>query len=164
MALLDYQTLFKKLNQQKIDYLVVGGLAVNFHGIPRMTYDLDLMILLEPQNILDTVAFLSKLGYRPRVPVDPKELAEGEKRNSWIKEKNMKAFTFYSDKHPLGEIDLLIDTPVPYPQLKKRAISIKIQRVPIPVVSIPDLIRLKQKTGRKQDLSDVQLLKKILKK
>ena len=58
MALLDYQTIFKKLNQKKIDYLVVGGLAVNFHGIPRMTYDLDLMILLEPNNILNS-GFLS---------------------------------------------------------------------------------------------------------
>ena len=76
----------------------------------------------------------------------------------------MKAFTFYSDKHPLGEIDLLIDTPVPYPRLKKRAMSIEIQGVPIPVVSIPDLIRLKRKTGRKQDISDVQLLKKVFQK
>lgn len=42
-----------------------------------MTYDLDLMILLERKNILDSVAFLSKLGYRPRLPVDPKELADG---------------------------------------------------------------------------------------
>ena len=164
MPLLDYQTIFKKLNQQKIDYLVVGGLAVNFHGIPRMTYDLDLMILLEPKNILGIVAFLSKLGYRPRVPVDPKELADGEKRNSWVKEKNMKAFTFCSDKHPLGEIDLLIDSPIPYHLLKERAIFIEIQGEPIPVVSIPDLIRLKRKTGRKQDLSDVQLLKKVLEK
>lgn len=164
MALLNYQNFFKQLNQKKIDYLVVGGLAVNFHGIPRMTYDLDLMILLERKNMLDIIAFLSKWGYRPRVPVDPKELADDEKRNLWIREKNMKAFTFYSDKHPLGEIDLLIDAPVPYPQIKKRALSIEIGGEPIPVVSIPDLIRLKQKTGRKQDLSDVQLLKKILKK
>ena len=164
MALLDYQTIFKKLNQKKIDYLVVGGLAVNLHGIPRMTYDLDLMILLEPENILEIVAFLSKLGYRPRVPVDPKELADGEKRNSWIEEKNMKAFTFCSDKQPLGEIDLLIDSPVPYSQLKKRAITIEVQGTSIPVVSIPDLIRLKQKTGRKQDISDIQLLKKVFEK
>ena len=164
MALLDYQSIFKKLNQHKIDYLVVGGLAVNFHGIPRMTYDLDLMILLQSDNILKTVSFLGKLGYRPRVPVDPRELADPEKRKIWIKEKNMKAFTFYSDKHPLGEIDLLIATPFPYPQLKERALFIEIQGVPIPVISIPDLIRLKRKAGRKQDLSDVQLLKKVFQK
>ncbi len=164
MPLLDYQSIFKKLNHQKIDYLVVGGLAINFHGIPRMTYDLDLMILLQPDNILKTVSFLGKMGYRPRVPVDPKELADEEKRRIWIKEKNMKAFTFYSDKHPLGEIDLLIDAPLSYLQLKKRAVFLDLQGVSIPVIAIPDLIRLKRNTGRKQDLSDIQLLKKVIKK
>jgi hypothetical protein len=129
-----------------------------------MTYDLDLMILLERENILNIVAFLSKMGYRPKVPVDPKGLADDLKRTMWIKEKNMRAFTFYSDTHPLGEIDLLIDTPVPYAQIKKRALSIEIQGVSIPVVSIPDLIRLKRKTGRRQDLSDIQHLKKIFPK
>ena len=49
---LDYKAIFKELNEAGIDYLVVGGLAVNFHGIPRMTYDIDLMILPEPGNIL----------------------------------------------------------------------------------------------------------------
>ena len=44
---LDYKTIFRELNESGVDYLVVGGLAVNFHGIPRMTYDIDLMILLE---------------------------------------------------------------------------------------------------------------------
>jgi hypothetical protein len=61
---LDYKKIFKKLNKARIDYLVVGGLAVNFHGIPRMTYDLDLMLLLEPDNILKMVTKLTKWGYR----------------------------------------------------------------------------------------------------
>jgi len=33
---LDYRKIFKELNKAKIDYLVVGGLAGNFHGIPRI--------------------------------------------------------------------------------------------------------------------------------
>ena len=49
---LDYKAIFKELNTEKINYVVVGGLAVNFHGIPRMTYDIDLLIQLEPKNIL----------------------------------------------------------------------------------------------------------------
>ena len=48
---LDFQRIFKELNKLKIDYLVIGGLAVNFHGVPRMTYDIDLMLLLRPENI-----------------------------------------------------------------------------------------------------------------
>ena len=63
---LDYLTIFKELNQLKVDYLVVGGLAVNFHGIPRMTYDIDLMIHLEAQNIFRLVSKLNSWGYRPK--------------------------------------------------------------------------------------------------
>jgi len=57
---LDFQTIFKELNRIGIDYLVVGGLAVNFHGVPRMTYDIDLMVLLEPENILKFVTKLTQ--------------------------------------------------------------------------------------------------------
>jgi len=49
---LDYQAFFKQLNNQEIDYLIVGGLAVNLHGIPRMTYDIDLMVHLHHDRAL----------------------------------------------------------------------------------------------------------------
>ena len=56
---LDYEAIFRGLNQNQVEYIVVGGLAVNFHGIPRMTYDIDLMISLEPKNILKLVSKLT---------------------------------------------------------------------------------------------------------
>lgn len=159
---LDYQTIFKQLNQLKIDYLVVGGLAVNFHGIPRMTYDIDLMILLEPKNILKLVSKLTKWGYRPKVPVDPRDLADEAKRSSWIQDKGMKALNFFSETLPVGEIDLVIDSPIPYDELKARAITVELQEEKIPTISIHDLIELKLQTGRKQDLADVEHLKMLL--
>jgi hypothetical protein len=65
---LDFQTVFKELNGVGIDYLVVGGLAVNLHGVPRMTYDIDLMVLLESENILKVVSKLTQwvIGQRYR--------------------------------------------------------------------------------------------------
>ncbi len=48
---LDYRGRFEEFNRIGIDYLVVGGLAVNFHGVPRMTYDVDIMILMDSANI-----------------------------------------------------------------------------------------------------------------
>lgn len=70
---LDFQAIFKGLHELGVDYLVVGGLAVNFHGVPRMTYDIDLMILLQPENIFKLVAKLTQWSYRPKIPVDPTE-------------------------------------------------------------------------------------------
>ena len=161
---LDFQTIFKELNGLGIDYLVVGGLAVNFHGVPRMTYDIDLMILLEPENVLKLVTKLTQWGYKPKIPIDPRDLADETKRNSWILDKGMKALNFYSETLPIGEIDILIDTPVPYEELKGRAIKVELQDEKIPTVSIHDLIELKLRAGRKQDLADVEHLKMVLEK
>jgi hypothetical protein len=161
---LDYRTIFRELNKAKIDYLVVGGLAVNFHGVPRMTYDVDMMILLQPRNIIKLVRQLTKWGYKPKVPIDPKDLADERKRNSWIQEKGMKAFNFYGEELPVGEIDIVIDSPIPYEDLKKRSIKVELKGESIPVVSIHDLIKIKVQAGRKQDLADVEHLKMALEK
>lgn len=159
---LDYQTIFKELNKESIDYLVVGGLAVNFHGIPRMTYDIDLMVSLDSANIMRIVSKLANWGYRPRAPVKPEHLADKEKRDNWIKEKGMKAFSFYNENEAIGEIDLIIDSPIPYNELKGRQIKLTVSGTYIPVISIRDLIELKIQAGRKQDLSDAEHLTAIL--
>ena len=161
---LDFQTIFKELNDLGIDYLVVGGLAVNFHGVPRMTYDIDLMILLQQENILKLITRLTLWGYRPKIPIDPCDLADESKRNTWIREKGMKALNFYSETLPIGEIDLVIDSPISYDNLKSRAVIIELHDEKIPTVSIHDLIELKIQAGRKQDLSDIEHLRIIMEK
>jgi len=161
---LDYKAIFKELNKLEIDYLVVGGLAVNFHGVPRMTYDIDIMILPQSDNILRLVTKLTQWGYKPKTPVDPKDLADETKRSIWIQNKGMKALNFYSEKLPIGEIDLVFDSPIPYEKLKSRAVKIEVQGSRVPIVSIRDLIELKRRAGRKQDLADIESLKTILEK
>jgi hypothetical protein len=158
----DYQTVFRELNEAGVDYLVVGGLAVNLHGIPRMTYDIDLMILLEPDNILRLIDKLMAWGFRPRAPVNPYELADQTRRDAWIKEKGMTAMSFSSDTLPLAEIDIVIDSPISYLDLKKRAVVFDLEGDPIPTIAIQDLIDLKLRVGRRQDLADVEHLRIIL--
>ena len=158
----DFEYIFKELSIEGIDFVVVGGVAVNLHGIPRMTYDIDLMTLLEKENIQKIVNKLVTLGYSPRAPVAPEDLANDEARETWVREKNMKAFSFYSPNQPIGEIDLLIDSPIPYEIVKKRAEMFEIGSVKVPVISIPDLIELKLRSGRRQDLSDVEHLRRLL--
>ncbi len=161
---LDFQTIFKELNGLGIDYLVVGGLAVNFHGVPRMTYDIDLMVLLEAENVLKLVTKLTQWGYKPKIPVDSRDLADEIKRNSWISEKGMKALNFYSETLPIAEIDIIIDSPIPYEKLRSEAIEVELRDERIPTISIHDLIELKLRAGRKQDLADVEHLKMVLEK
>jgi len=158
-----YLQIFKRFNELSLDYLVVGGLAVNFHGIPRMTYDIDIMIRMSEPNIIKLVNQLQEWGYRPRVPVNPLDLARPEQRQQWLETKGMKAFSFYHDQYAIAEIDIVFYSPIPYDDLKRNAVNFDLSGVPIPTVGIEDLIRLKSAAGRKQDLADVENLKKLLK-
>jgi len=161
---LDYRTIFKTLNEIGVDYLVVGGLAVNFHGVPRMTYDIDLMVQLQDDNLRKLASQLRAWGYKPRVPIELEDFAVESKRKSWIRDKGMKALNFHSETLSVGEIDFVIDSPIPYEELKKRAVTIELKGVNVPVVSIHDLIQLKSHAGRKQDVADVEHLKRALEK
>lgn len=159
----DYLFFFKGLADKNIDYLLVGGLAVNFHGIPRMTYDIDIMILLEEENVKGLIDQFQDWGYRPRIPENPILLADEKKRKVWSEEKAMKAFTFWNDQAVLKEVDVVFDSPIDYKELKRRAIKIRVQDIEVPVISIHDLIKMKDKSERQQDLSDAEQLKELLK-
>ena len=46
-----YFDILKEFFDRKIDYLIVGGLAVNLYGVPRVTQDIDIIIALDKENI-----------------------------------------------------------------------------------------------------------------
>ncbi len=159
--MLDYASIFKKLNDEKIKYIVVGGLAVNLHGIPRMTYDIDLLLDIEETNIHKFLNLLSEWGFKPKAPVHIMDLARASKRQEWIHEKNMKAFSLINPTWAISEIDVIIDAPVDYADAEKHVKRISTGTVTIPTISIPDLIKMKRKTGRQQDKTDIKYLEAL---
>ena len=159
---MDYHEIFKRLNDLKIDYLITGGLAVNLYGIPRMTYDIDIMIKLDEKNISKIIKEILKWGYKLKIPLNPQELMNLKKLKKLIKEKNLKAVTFYNEKEVLSQIDIIIWSPIPYEKLKLNSKYFKILDERVPVIGIKDLIFIKSKIKRKQDKIDVENLKKIL--
>src|SRR4030043_915930 len=107
----DYLTIFKKLNEKNIRYIGVGGIAVNLYGIPRMTYDIDLLLHLEDKNLKKFLKLMKQWGFKPRVPVDIMDFADKDKRECWIKNRHMKAFNLINPARPMSEIDIIINTP-----------------------------------------------------
>jgi hypothetical protein len=145
-----------------VHFVVVGGTAVILHGVPRTTADLDLVIDMEPANVRRLVSAMNRLGYRPRVPVDPGELADPERRASWIADKGMRAFTFQLPGHPLSDIDVLIDSPLDYAALAKRAEQVDAGGLVLRIAGLEDLIQMKTVAGRDQDLADADALRRLL--
>jgi len=62
-----YFDIFRAVYQDRIKYLIVGGLAVNLHGVPRVTQDIDIIISTDKGNILKINKILKELNYVPRL-------------------------------------------------------------------------------------------------
>jgi hypothetical protein len=161
--LMFYEQVFKALNEAKVSYLVAGGMAVFLHGVERTTRDLDLWPELTPENLKKMVGVLTKLGFRPRVPVNPYDLADAKIRESWQREKNLTAFSFYHPSAPLEAVDILLEANVNYGRARKARVKKSTGKVVIPILSIPDLIAMKAAVARPKDLWDVKTLRKVKK-
>ena len=154
--------ILEEFHKKGIKYIIVGGVAVNLHGIPRMTYDLDILLKMEDENLEKFINLMERWGYKPKVPVKIHDFIKKEKREAWIKNKNMKAFTLFNPDAVVKEIDVVINSPLDYEKAIKNVKYIKSKRVKIPVAGIKDLIKMKKNTKREQDISDVRYLKKLL--
>lgn len=158
----DFEIVFAALEQRRVRYLVVGGVAVVLHGYPRFTADLDLLVALDPANASAAMEALVSLGYRPRAPVAAMEFADPEKRRVWIEEKGLVVFSLWSPERPATEIDVFVAEPFPFEPAFERATRVSLGPLVVRVAAIPDLIQLKEQAGRPKDHDDIEKLRAIL--
>ena len=159
-----YSPLFKVLNDAKVQYVVVGGLATVLHGYARLTADIDLVINLEPHEAEKAIRAILACGLKPRLPVDPMQFTDKVIREGWIKDKNMLVFSFYQPDNPLMILDVFVREPFPFKEMAQRAVPMDLGGIIIPVCAINDLIAMKQQAARPKDLEDIKYLQGLLDK
>jgi hypothetical protein len=86
MKLETVRAVAQALNNADVKCLFAGGFAVVAHGYGRMTYDIDLVLQLDRENILRAFGVFDELGYVPRVPVTAVQFADAAVRAIWIRE------------------------------------------------------------------------------
>ncbi len=59
----DFKEFLRLLNAQQVEYLLIGGYAVAYHGYPRATADMDIWIAAHPRNAERVVAALKEFGF-----------------------------------------------------------------------------------------------------
>ncbi len=153
--------ILRRLNQAGVKYLVLGGVAAIYHGVPRAICDLDLSMWLAPDNLKRLSAAMKAMGFTPKAPVPVTGLASAQTRREWTRRKGMPVFAFEELKPPFRLVDIMI-TPLPsFHQVYKRRVEVRDERVTISLMSIPQLIRTKMGTGRPKDQEDIQYLRFI---
>ena len=158
-----YEKVFKTFKAFKVKYLLGGGLAVNLHGVPRFTKDIDILIDLSTSNLNRLRKALEKLNYKPKIPVTMNEFLKPENWKKWKREKGMLSLSLYNPENPFEELDLLVNVDLKFESASKRKMSLKSSNFEVDVVGIDDLIKMKIKAGRAQDKSDVIALRKVKK-
>lgn len=150
-APLDAERILRVLDEHEVDYVLIGGLAVQTHGHVRTTNDADLIPAPTPDNLERLAAALRALG--ARVLNEGKEEVE-------IDARMLPQATIWQFATRDGGIDVMHEVPggQSYAELREGALEVNLGDVEVPVVGLDDLIRMKLARARPVDLADVASL------
>jgi len=133
------------LNENNVKYLIVGGMALNLHGVIRATKDIDVLIPRDRKNTEKALKALSGLFFGVASELDAETVSQ-------------KPITIIGD---IPRVDLLtVANKVRYEQAQKTALRTKINKVTVPYVDYATFIKTKQ-IDRLQDKADLEVLKQI---
>lgn len=156
-----YLDLFRALNDHQVRYLVVGGLAMNLHGVPRMTMDIDLVLAMDEENLDRFIACAEQMKLAPVAPVNLVDLKNPQQRKQWAEEKHMVAFGLQAPAAGAPLLDILITPAIDVESALQRAVIQTVQEATICIAAVDDLIALKQAARRHQDMDDIQHLERL---
>jgi len=152
----DFPALLSRLVREGVEFIIVGGVAANIHGAPRVTVDLDVVYGRSRENIARLTAALAPLqpylrGAPPGLPFvwDEQTLHMGLN------------FTLTTT---LGDVDLLGEVVGGggFDALRPHVISLRLFGVDCLCVGLEKLIELKRAAGRPKDLEAIAELEAIL--
>jgi len=155
--------ILNQLHDRHVDFVIVGGVAAALHGGSRVTFDLDIVPSLSPSSWQAAVDLLWSLGARPRIPEPIERIRDVAQVRQWQHEKGMLALNFRTSDGRV-EVDLLVSESERFDDLRARAIRVTLDERTFHVASIDDLIDMKQRAGRPQDLLDIAQLQDIQKR
>ncbi len=158
MARGPYLDLLWGLHEAGVHYAIAGGFAAVLHGVPRMTFDIDIVLDLEEDNLHRAIAVLEREGYRPRLPIPLGDLADDTKRRHWIEERNLIAFSLTHPERPMEEVEILLSMALPWEEIAASTVTRELEGVPAIVVGKRALRAMKLATGRAKDRADAELL------
>ena len=138
-----YLDLFRALQEEKVRYLVAGGVGVNLHRIGHPTMEVDLMLALDARNLGRFVAVARGFPLDPVLPAKLEDIADANKVRSWIEDKGTLAFALLSSDPTTPVVHILLKSVVPFEEAWARRALRTVEEVEISIASFEDIVRLK---------------------
>ncbi|MDP2921402.1 MAG: hypothetical protein Q8O12_03430 [Candidatus Omnitrophota bacterium] len=140
----------KRFAGEKLPFVIVGGVAIALHGIPRSTIDIDIVMPAEAEaagklfSVMRHAGLLSRDRYIFTL-IDKPHLLIGQ----WMT---------LQDKSGMEIIDIFFESEKEFTGLLKHAKKIKMARLNFYVASLDDLERMKRMSARAIDMADIALI------
>jgi predicted nucleotidyltransferase len=137
-----------------VEFVVVGGIAVQAHGYIRGTGDVDVVprpSLLNLSRLAEVLADLEAEVLRANAPVNVSD-------PQLLKRAPLVPLLTRSGRLDLINIEHLAGAPSSFDELRGRALVVNLDGIEIPVAGLDDLVRMKRAAGRPQDLADIASL------
>ena len=140
----DLREFLESLNSRGVDYVIVGAHSLAFHGRPRYTGDLDILVRATSENASKLVDLLNQFGFA----------GTGFKESDFTESEKMIQLG-----RPPNRIDLLTSiTGVSSDKAFATKVPAELDGIPVFVLSKDALIQNKRAVGRSQDLADLEAL------
>jgi hypothetical protein len=134
---------FASFQKHKVKYLVIGGIAAVLHGVPRATFDLDILIEASSDNAQRLLDALIEANFATATLITADELLAHE-------------ITIFRDR---VRIDVQTSTPgIEFENAWQKKIAMAYHSQEFYVASKEDVIASKRAAGRDKDLEDVRML------
>lgn len=154
--------LLQSLADAQVQYVLVGGLAVQLHGFLRATFDIDLVLAMNDANLARFIQVAKDYGLKPGIPVPIESLRNADQIEQWHREKGMLAFSLREPQTGGGVVDVIVRPDVAFDKLMANAVEGKLFGRRIWVASIEDLLAMKRIANRPKDRLDIEALEKVL--
>jgi hypothetical protein len=146
----DFLEYLSLLNKHEVEYILVGGLAVNLYGYRRATGDMDLWISPTKENHLK----LTHVHYDYNMP-----MGDMEYLNNFLDTETYDVFQFGGGYF---HIDVMTKCKgLTFEDTYKQSTWVDVENTPVRLVHINHLIQAKKASGRFKDLDDIENLGKV---
>lgn len=159
----DFLKLLESLAESGLEFVIIGGVAARLYGGTRITHDIDVVPRIEPRTWARAIDTLWEAGGRPRIPEPRERVRDVDHIKRWIADKGMLALSFRSPDGSV-ELDFLVGEADRFTDLRRRASRVELGGHVFWVAHIDDLVAMKRRVGRPQDLLDADELERIKKR
>ena len=140
----DLREFIESLNSRHVEYLIVGAFALAFHGVPRATGDIDILVRSSPENAARVEEALVAFGFT----------SLGLSAADFMRPDQVVQLG-----HPPNRIDLLTSiSGVTFEEAWSTRVDDQLHGIPVRFIGREALIRNKRATGRTQDKADLEAL------